>query len=237
MLAAFTIKIILSYSQRLESLETTSKIKAETEALAVQIPDRELVKKQHRALTENMKVITESSSLLLERFVDHTNAKYQITPKNDTFSVLERPEFKENGGEFLKTYLLHSPDSQELAIQVEFKPSSYARNATMDFESTDDIRISIPHGGSRLVVAFTEIQQETPDQEWYLKVFLDDAEVVSREFVGVSPRMGLQQSTNILLDPQRDFTSKDKLPLIAQFQPMFSKSEVQVSVVRVESGE
>ena len=239
MLAALTINFVSLYSRSLESLVTASKIKAETEKLALQVPDKDRAKAQHRELTESIDALTESSTLLHEHFVKHINAEYKIVPKPDSFSVLERPEFRKNHQRgFLKTFLLYSPETQKLAIHVTFdKKSNIVREGSGRFKSTDYCRIPIPQGKSKLDVSFAPGEQEGERQvRWFLKILLDDKEVVSREFIEGKSKSRLQWS-NFPYDPQRDYTMIDKPPKLVWFQPSSSKTKVQLSVVREDSDE
>lgn len=236
-LAALTTNFLLLRIHTRESTSNAADFEEKTAALAADMPDPELVKAKHQTLTANNELLTETSALLLERFVDHTDSKYQIVPKEDHFSVLERPEYKNDEYVYLKSFLLYAPESQQMQIQVEFQPNRFAEAGARDFKSTEDTQFAIPHGVSELVVAFTKIKQENSNQtNWYLKIFLDDAEVISRLFENSDPSRGYSSSI-FYLDPQRDYAANDKLPRLVRFRPAHCKSTVQLSVRRVEPGE
>lgn len=237
LLAALTINFLLLQDRYHKSIANVSDIEAKTEALAKILPDKEKIKEQHRSLTVNNELQTETSTLLHERFVKHTDTKYQIKPVAGKFSVLERPEYRTRQLEYLKTFMLNVPESQQLKIQVEFQPDRSPQAGAGEFETTEDAYFAIPYGMSKLVVAFTEVKQEGSDQtDWYLKISIDDAEVVSRLFVENDRHNGFGWS-NFPFDPQRNYATNDRLPRIARFSPSHGKSSVQLTVVRVGSGD
>jgi len=165
--------------------------------------------------------------------------KYQIASVGESVSILERPEPKENPREFLKTFLLHVPESQEVTVQLAFESMRYG-NRSGDFDSTESTRIGIPAGDSKLVVRFIPIANgKSKKPDWFLKILLNDQEVVSRKYIDSNPARSPSVSWNIYrFDPQKNYSAAEKLPEFLSIHPQSSKSAVKLSLVRTsQSGE
>jgi len=235
--SALICNAMLLWSKHQKLTESVAKLKSEIAVSESNLVANVEIESQYRDLVATVENLEHANPQILSRFNAHKEARYQITPEVDSFSILERPEIKEQSQRLFKTFLFNVPDSQSLAVHVDFKPHAYDETGSGDYVSTDSIQIQLPNGASKFSVVFSAKASEPSVQpKWFLKIILNGQEVLSREYAAEEPIEGYG-SSNFPFEAQRNYSSEQKLPILMRFHPSGSKSIVQLNIVKSELGE